>query len=1029
VQTLTAPAGAFAHVYGEPGSYTISAIAVDELGTEDLGTTTMSIVEAVPSTSLLAGSAPAEGTDVTLTDTFFDPGGDTLDALSVTWGDSKSDVYTGDPATFDHTFAEAGTYNVTAIFQTEDGTYNASTSVTVTDVSPTFTASGSATTLTEGTPYTLTETFTDAGSNDAPTSYTIKWGDGVTDNFGTSPDYQGTFTHTYTEPSPAGGYSISATLTADDGTYTAATSVTITEAAPTFYLAGIGIALDQQGYTEAAFFSDPGGDPVTGYTVTWGDGTTASGLSHAYTFSTSSIDQYGITATATTEDGTYTALDSVHVDPGSRSGNLSLMAPSSTTEGVAYTLSASFSDSDQVPYGYPAGANYVIAWGDGDVTGGPGYSASLSMTHVYAEAGSYTITVGAEYQDGSTPVYAPSYSYSTSQQAAVTVADVTPNVTITGDTTATVTGDTYTLTPTFSDPGSGDIPKKWTIAWGDGASQVYFGTPVGFKHVYTTASTSGTVYSPSASVVIDDGTYSATTNVTIAQPVLDVLKSDGTTFGTSEKHTTGAYVAVNSDDDGGQFDSSGNPIPDYNQTGSTDANDPDLVTIVLEPVPAAVGGTYTISWPQDARLPQQYDFQVWKDPSKTTPVVNGSTQFDATQRTSLYVEGLNVSSMRGASSIKLNFLKGTGNVFEDFAKLTTGNIVGADYVPAYGTYLYKMQGPFAGLAPSNGWSVTGGALLSVLSGTPLYDGVGVSWNATNGANGWNGTVTYTPIPGAPIRFPVSVFQFSITAPAGAFAEGMVIDGGPPQNYLTGNPRSPMSKPVISGTLANPGLAWKATIAVAGPPGSGARGVGFLRIGFIQNIQKQGYSNDGFYNNPAQPNTPLMRESSSDTYFKLFGPVLDGPTGAGPRSPWYLGGPGDAPWRPSTTQLTNTLMESDLPASKTPLDYEKDKTLLDVGRSQMQLNNTSVLDQFQLDVCAETARAQNFANLVYVPEATATWSFNGSGSVVPPSPYTWTGNGAADTPPSGWAVPNPQGSAAIITGGMIGNDVINAAKFQ
>ena len=173
----------------------------------------------------------------------------------------------------------------------------------------------------------------------------------------------------------------------------------------------------------------------------------------------------------------------------------------------------------------------------------------------------------------------------------------------------------------------------------------------------------------------------------------------------------------------------------------------------------------------------------------------------------------------------------------------------------------------------------------------------------------------------------------------------------------------------------------------------------------------------------------MRESSSDTYFKLFGPVLDGPTGAGPRSPWYLGGPGDAPWRPSTTQLTNTLMESDLPASKTPLDYEKDKTLLDVGRSQMQLNNTSVLDQFQLDVCAETARAQNFANLVYVPEATATWSFNGSGSVVPPSPYTWTGNGAADTPPSGWAVPNPQGSAAIITGGMIGNDVINAAKFQ
>jgi len=65
-----------------------------------------------------------------------------------------------------------------------------------------------------------------------------------------------------------------------------------------------------------------------------------------------------------------------------------------------------------------------------------------------------------------------SYSYAISQTGSVSVSvtDVTPSVSVTGDTAATVTGDTYSLVPTFSDPGSGDTPRRWTVAWGDGTS-------------------------------------------------------------------------------------------------------------------------------------------------------------------------------------------------------------------------------------------------------------------------------------------------------------------------------------------------------------------------------------------------------------------------------------------------------------------------------------------------------------------------------------------------------------------------------
>ena len=109
------------------------------------------------------------------------------------------------------------------------------------------------------------------------------------------------------------------------------------------------------------------------------------------------IASYTISATATDEDGTYAAGNTVGVTVNNVAPTLALSGAANVNEGSSYTLNLSSSDpgSDTI-------SQWTINWGDSTqvVTGNPS-----SVSHTYADGtASYTISATATDEDGT---YAP----------------------------------------------------------------------------------------------------------------------------------------------------------------------------------------------------------------------------------------------------------------------------------------------------------------------------------------------------------------------------------------------------------------------------------------------------------------------------------------------------------------------------------------------------------------------------------------------------------------------------------------------
>lgn len=329
--------------YTEPGTYTITDIVSDnENGAiySDIATLSVVVTDSTPSVSISSqGSAPTEGVAYVVQDSFSDPGGTTADEWTVSWGDGASDAYNADPGSFDHTYTEAGSYTIAAVAVADDSTYSTSLIVNVSEATATFSVSGNESTVSEGESYTVSPTFVDPGG-DAPTSYTIAWGDGQNSSGAAAPG--GGFTHEY---HTAGTLSVTAVAVSEDGSYTAATSVAVTDPAPSFSVVGVGVATIGSTYSLTASFADAGGDTLSSYTVNWDDGSgnqsySSGAFSHVYT--PTGGGSYVVTTTGVNDDGTYTANSDVNVYA---AGNGSLsVGGASPTEGTDFTLSPAFTE-------------------------------------------------------------------------------------------------------------------------------------------------------------------------------------------------------------------------------------------------------------------------------------------------------------------------------------------------------------------------------------------------------------------------------------------------------------------------------------------------------------------------------------------------------------------------------------------------------------------------------------------------------------------------------------------------------------
>jgi|GEM_PF-1839254 len=439
--TLNGRGGTLTHVYFDDGNYTITATVTDDDGGSNQTTLNLVVLNSDPTGSISGQATVAEAAEYTLTLSASDVAGDTVTWL-VDWGDGQSSPLNAAAGTLTHVYADDGDYTITATASDEDGGSVVRTlAVRVTNVAPQITITAADTAL-EGVLFHLDATAFDPGA-DTISGWTIDWGDGTT-----SAGAPGGADHVYGDN---GTYTITVTFTDEDGSYTATHGVAVGNVAPVVTLTPIGPALEGTAWALAFQAADVAADTVVWWVVDWGDGVQATyagdevGGSHVYP----DDGTYTITVTAIDDDGGE-GLAALEVLVGQVDPTLVLAGTGTAIEGGAYTLNLSATDPGDDLIG-----GWVIDWGDGTVQEG---FAGVNV-HVYADDGTYTITVIAADEDG---MYTAT--------ATVDVADVPPVITLSGAGTA-IEGAQYTLTIAADDVGDDEI-TEWIIDWGNGTTTV-----------------------------------------------------------------------------------------------------------------------------------------------------------------------------------------------------------------------------------------------------------------------------------------------------------------------------------------------------------------------------------------------------------------------------------------------------------------------------------------------------------------------------------------------------------------------------
>ena len=434
-----------------------------------------------------------------------------------------------------------------------------------------------------------------------------------------------------------------------------------------------------------------------------------------------------------------------------------------------------------------------------------------------------------------------------------------------------------------------------------------------------------------------------------------------------DKQKTGAFVPVNNDDD-----DYADYVPaaagmdaktDKDQTGATTGKDDDLLPIVLHKVGGADAGNYRLTIPDNVK--------VWKKDDRTD-AVDATTDIPANVDTTLYAEGLKV----GGNDLKADWKNGTASFANaDHVKVTTFGWSGALNVPGYGTYEYKATGALAGskwFTPVSGKIKTGA---NTSDATILWDGanpvVGKAVYQVNDSYQWD--------------LEVNVVQIKVEAPTSPgsvdFKPGVATDRGNP--VYNGIERKYVG--AGTGIVGGEGLKWTAKITVNGPDGD--RGVSQIVVGFVQNGVD--YVNVGTYT------SGKTLTGNVSGHITAAMPVLDSLPGA---EPWYSADTtalfDDATPAAKTKEITS----SDGPYNGPPVTFQQHAA---VQPGDDLLKEVNLSYGFVLDTCARTKETLNDADQVYTREATASWSFNGSGTINPMT-LAWTAGAAAGiVKPSGW----------------------------
>ena len=403
------PPSSLTHTFTVAGDYTVSLDLTDASGPEP-GVAVAGVTVAATTTggpSFLSGDTTTlTGTgSFTRTVSFSDPSGGPFTG-TVDYGDGNGPQTlsidpNADTFALSDVYAANGTYTVTVTLA--DG--NTSTIGTYTVVvaglggsvaSPPAVTLGGNVTLTTGGSFTQTGAIADTGPG--PLSATIDYGDGSGPQTLVLTGGSFTISHSY---SSAGTYTVTVTATDNGLTGTSTISAlvqnaTTTQTPPIVSLGNSASATTGTPFTQSGSIADNGPGPLVA-TVDYGDGNgpqslTLTGgaftLNHTYT----QAGTYVITVMAA--DGGFTGsasigilvADAIVVTP----PTVTLGGNVTATTGTAFTQSGSIADNGSGPL------TATVDYGDGTgpqtlvVTNG-----SFTLSHTYALAGTYTVTVTA----------------------------------------------------------------------------------------------------------------------------------------------------------------------------------------------------------------------------------------------------------------------------------------------------------------------------------------------------------------------------------------------------------------------------------------------------------------------------------------------------------------------------------------------------------------------------------------------------------------------------------------------------------
>jgi len=440
------------HTYHEDGTYSPLLTVTDSDGASATLTFTIKVNNVAPDVFDGTDKTVDEGTKISLSGTFSDPGAYDTHTASWDWGDGFSSAgsvseenvppnSTG-TATGSHTFSDDGTYMVVLTVQDDEGAIDViSSNVTVNNVAPTIDPLSSYTTD-ENSPLTLTAQATDPGSDDL--IFIWNWGDGTSDTIttyyndgvGPEPIYDpiinevkspgGTYpfsatdivTHKYGDD---GIYMVTLTVKDDDGGIIVVTTyVTVNNVAPTITpILPTTILEEGMPLTLLAESTDPGSDDLTftwefeyGPTITnihYNDGVgpepiydpiinevKSPGGTYPFSVVTINVTVNNVAPTVDT-GGPYTidenspiTLNGIGTDPGS----------DDLTFNWEFELGPSLSS---IHYNDGVGPEPIYHPITNEIKSPGGiypFSATDTTQHTYGDNGNYTITLTVEDDDG-----------------------------------------------------------------------------------------------------------------------------------------------------------------------------------------------------------------------------------------------------------------------------------------------------------------------------------------------------------------------------------------------------------------------------------------------------------------------------------------------------------------------------------------------------------------------------------------------------------------------------------------------------